>query len=79
MALSPIVLWPTSFGPLSFAYDKSAMPNGPKTIADFFDTSKFPGKRGLRKSPKATLGNGIGCGWCGLLKTSMKFWAQMQA
>ena len=44
------IVWSTIF-----AYDKSAMPNGPKTIADFFDTSKFPGKRGLRKSPKATL------------------------
>ena len=44
------IVWSTIF-----AYDKSAMPNGPETIADFFDTTKFPGKRGLRKSPKATL------------------------
>ncbi|MCL4065180.1 ABC transporter substrate-binding protein [Pseudomonas sp. GX19020] len=28
---------------------------GPKTIADFFDTEKFPGKRGVRKNPKVTL------------------------
>ncbi len=38
------------------AYDKTKMPNGdPKTMADFFDTKKFPGKRGLRKGPKANL------------------------
>ena len=37
------------------AYDSSKIANGPKTIADFFDTSKFPGKRGLRKNPKANL------------------------
>lgn len=29
--------------------------NAPKSIADFFDTKKFPGKRGLRKGPKANL------------------------
>jgi putative spermidine/putrescine transport system substrate-binding protein len=27
----------------------------PTTIADFFDTAKFPGKRGMRKSPKSNL------------------------
>ncbi|MFH5773109.1 ABC transporter substrate-binding protein [Paracoccus sp. NGMCC 1.201697] len=27
----------------------------PSTIADFFDLEKFPGKRGMRKSPKANL------------------------
>ena len=27
----------------------------PQTIADFFDLEKFPGKRGIRKSPKANL------------------------
>ena len=37
------------------AYDSSKIANGPKTIADFFDTAKFPGKRGLRKNPKANL------------------------
>ncbi|MCC8940188.1 ABC transporter substrate-binding protein [Bradyrhizobium sp. Arg68] len=31
------------------AYDKDKLPNGPKTIADLFDTQKFPGKRGLWK------------------------------
>lgn len=33
------------------AYDKERLPNGPKTIADFFDLKKFPGKRGLYKYP----------------------------
>ncbi|MFQ3458336.1 ABC transporter substrate-binding protein [Bradyrhizobium sp. UFLA01-814] len=37
------------------AYDQDKLPNGPKTIADFFDTQKFPGKRGLKKSPDKTL------------------------
>lgn len=36
------------------AYDKDKLPNGPKTIADLFDTQKFPGKRGLRKTPRGT-------------------------
>jgi putative spermidine/putrescine transport system substrate-binding protein len=39
-----------------YAYDKRQFPaGGPKTIADLFDVEKFPGKRGLRKSPKANL------------------------
>lgn len=38
-----------------FAYDSSKLTEGPTTIGDFFDVAKFPGKRGLRKSPKATL------------------------
>ncbi|WP_038937201.1 ABC transporter substrate-binding protein [Bradyrhizobium japonicum] len=37
------------------AYDKDKLPNGPKTIADLFDTKKFPGKRGLWKNPYITL------------------------
>ncbi|WP_328700382.1 ABC transporter substrate-binding protein [Caenimonas soli] len=37
------------------AYDKSKLPNPPKTIADFFDTQKFPGKRGLKKVPDKAL------------------------
>ncbi|HHL21905.1 MAG TPA: ABC transporter substrate-binding protein [Aliiroseovarius sp.] len=44
------IVWSTIF-----AYDTSKMPNGPTTIADFFDLEKFPGKRGLRKGPKANL------------------------
>ena len=44
------IVWSTIF-----AYDKEKMADGPTTIADFFDTEKFPGKRGLRKNPKANL------------------------
>lgn len=39
-----------------FAYDRTRFPDAaPQTIADFFDTRKFPGKRGLKKAPKALL------------------------
>ncbi|MFD0916208.1 ABC transporter substrate-binding protein [Pseudahrensia aquimaris] len=44
------IVWSTIF-----AYDKSKMPEGPKTMADFFDLQKFPGKRGLRKGAKVNL------------------------
>lgn len=44
------IVWSTIF-----AYDKSKIANGPKSIADFFDIAKYPGKRGLRKNPKANL------------------------
>ncbi|MCC8951536.1 polyamine ABC transporter substrate-binding protein [Bradyrhizobium sp. Arg62] len=37
------------------AYDKDKLPNGPKTIADLFDTKKIPGKRGLNKAPRINL------------------------
>ncbi|WP_035968429.1 ABC transporter substrate-binding protein [Bradyrhizobium sp. WSM1417] len=37
------------------AYDKDKLPNGPKTIADLFDTQKFPGKRGLYKGYEGNL------------------------
>ncbi|MER8438856.1 ABC transporter substrate-binding protein [Mesorhizobium sp. M1312] len=38
------------------AYDKTKFPNGgPKTIADFFDLKKFPGKRGLNNKPNVML------------------------
>ena len=46
----PTIVWSTIF-----AYNHDKMKDGPKTMADFFDTKKFPGKRGLRKSPKANL------------------------
>ena len=36
------------------AYDNTKVA-GASTIADFFDTAKFPGKRGLRKGAKANL------------------------
>ncbi len=38
-----------------FAYDSSKFPEGPATIADFFDVETFPGKRGMRKGAKANL------------------------
>jgi putative spermidine/putrescine transport system substrate-binding protein len=38
-----------------FAYDTSKFPEGPTTIAEFFDLEKFPGKRGMRKGAKANL------------------------
>ncbi len=37
------------------AYNSDNVKGTPTSIADFFDTKKFPGKRGLRKSAKATL------------------------
>ena len=38
------------------SYDTSKFgDNQPSTLADFFDIEKFPGKRGLRKSPKVNL------------------------
>lgn len=42
---------PALISATAVAYDKNRLPNGPKTIADFFDLKKFPGKRGLYKSP----------------------------
>ena len=39
----------------NFRIDSSVMANGPTSIADFFNLDAFPGKRGLRKSPKANL------------------------
>ncbi|HSM40418.1 MAG TPA: ABC transporter substrate-binding protein, partial [Afifellaceae bacterium] len=45
------IVWSTIY-----AYDASKFPNEkPSTMADFFDTEKFPGKRGLRKGAKASL------------------------
>jgi putative spermidine/putrescine transport system substrate-binding protein len=38
-----------------YAYDTSKMTTAPTTMADFFDTAKFPGKRGVRKNPKGAL------------------------
>ncbi|AWK88878.1 ABC transporter substrate-binding protein [Azospirillum thermophilum] len=36
-------------------YDKDKLKEAPKSWADFFDTKKFPGKRGLRQGAKTTL------------------------
>ncbi|MFN4155131.1 MAG: ABC transporter substrate-binding protein [Paracoccaceae bacterium] len=39
-----------------YAYDESKFPSDPPTtIADFFDTAKYPGKRGMRKGAKVNL------------------------
>ncbi|SAL48173.1 extracellular solute-binding protein [Caballeronia humi] len=38
-----------------YAYDASKMKTAPTTVNDFFDLEKFPGKRGLRKSPKVSM------------------------
>lgn len=38
-----------------YAFDTSKLTTPPTTIADFFDAQKFPGKRGVRKSPKGLL------------------------
>ncbi|MET4279531.1 MULTISPECIES: ABC transporter substrate-binding protein [unclassified Bradyrhizobium] len=45
---------PEYFYSHAVAYDKQKLPNTPMTLADFFDLSKFPGKRGL---PKSAFGN----------------------
>jgi len=37
------------------SYDGARLPDGPKAIADLFDTQKFPGKRGFWKNPATTL------------------------
>lgn len=44
------VIWSTAL-----AYNKSKLADGPKTVQDFFDLEKFPGKRGLRKSADVNL------------------------
>lgn len=44
------IVWSTVF-----AYNSKNNDGDPTSIADFFDLEKFPGKRGLRKSAKATL------------------------
>jgi putative spermidine/putrescine transport system substrate-binding protein len=49
-AVSTIV-WSTVY-----AYDATKFPGDkPASMADFFDTEGFPGKRGMRKTPKANL------------------------
>ncbi len=58
----PTIVWSTIF-----AYDSEKTDRTPTTIANFFDLEKFPGKRGMRKSPKANLemalmADGVGAG-----------------
>jgi putative spermidine/putrescine transport system substrate-binding protein len=38
-----------------YAYDTTKLTPAPTTIADFFDLQRFPGKRGVRKSPKVIM------------------------
>jgi putative spermidine/putrescine transport system substrate-binding protein len=46
-----LIVWSTVY-----AYDTTKFPGEkPATIADFFDTKRFPGKRGMRKTPKVNL------------------------
>lgn len=44
------IVWSTVF-----AYNTANNPTAPDSIDDFFNTADFPGKRGVRKSAKATL------------------------
>lgn len=47
---------PTDVFSTAIAFDTSKYPDGgPESIADFFDLSKFEGKRGLKKGAKTTL------------------------
>jgi putative spermidine/putrescine transport system substrate-binding protein len=38
-----------------FAYNSKAFPEAPKDWSDFFNPEKFPGKRGIKNSPKMNL------------------------
>ncbi|BDA84200.1 ABC transporter substrate-binding protein [Aureimonas sp. SA4125] len=44
------IVWSTGL-----SYDADKLTTAPASWADFFDTTKFPGKRGLRKGPKYSL------------------------
>jgi putative spermidine/putrescine transport system substrate-binding protein len=46
----PSIVYGTVFG-----YDTSKLKDGPTTVNDLFDLAKFPGKRGLQKSPVMNL------------------------
>jgi len=46
---------PTIIYSTIFAYDGDKIKDGPKTMADLFDTKKYPGKRGLQKNPFGNL------------------------
>jgi putative spermidine/putrescine transport system substrate-binding protein len=38
-----------------YAYDTTKLKSAPTSIEDFFDLKKYPGKRGMRKSPKVAM------------------------
>lgn len=40
---------------LVLGYDQDKIKNAPQSWSDFWDTQKYPGKRALRRGPKATL------------------------
>lgn len=44
------IVWSTGL-----SYDADKLTTAPTSWSDFFDTTKFPGKRGLRKGPKYSL------------------------
>lgn len=44
------IVWSTGL-----SYDADKLTTAPTSWSDFFDTAKFPGKRGLRKGPKYSL------------------------
>ncbi|MCY4611420.1 MAG: ABC transporter substrate-binding protein [Gammaproteobacteria bacterium] len=44
------VVWSTAY-----AYNRERLSPPPTTIQDFFDLEKFPGRRGMRKTPKVNL------------------------
>jgi len=46
---------PTIIYSTVYAYDADKIKDGPKTIADLFDTKKWPGKRALQKTPFGNL------------------------
>lgn len=46
----PTIVWSTVY-----AFNTDLVDGTPTTMADFYDLEKFPGKRGMRKSPKANL------------------------
>ena len=37
------------------AYDRDRLPDGPRTLRDFYDLERFPGKRGLRRTVRGNL------------------------
>lgn len=42
-------------GSYLIGYDAARLPVGPRSWSDFWDVRRFPGKRGMRKTPKYTL------------------------